>query len=322
MSVAARGDFAGQGTVQEELLWAAAGGIVYGATATLLGQPLDTIKTKMQTEGFGGAAGERPGILQVARQILRGAPQKAAIGKLAGFYRGSLPVLVGSVAFRSVPFTVYSGVYASLHAAPFCSPFLGVEGRIWASGVAAGLGRAVVENPFEALKIQKQVRGLDYKQALRSGCLWQGLSATCCRNVVLVTLFFVLSDKLNHANELVDWVDFRQHPFLRGCAVTSCCWLAAWPLDVVKSQLQSEVAGFRMTPDSKGSGVGFCLCFVADHKDAHHLLVTWKRFERIVRRSKVCDQAPDLADSSYWPGDRGIATAVSPPGAFPSFQAR
>ena len=30
------------------------------------------------------------------------------------------------------------------------------------------------ENPFEALKTQKQIRGLDYMQALKSGCLLQG----------------------------------------------------------------------------------------------------------------------------------------------------
>ncbi|CAE7532881.1 unnamed protein product [Symbiodinium pilosum] len=110
--------------------------------------------------------------------------------------------------------------------------------------------RVCQENPFEALKTQKQVRGLDYKQALRAGCLWQGLSATCCRNVVLVTLFFVLTDKLNRSSELVN---FRQHPFLRGCVVTSCCWVAAWPLDVVKSQLQS-VQAIRQTSAVFGTG--------------------------------------------------------------------
>ncbi|CAE7223879.1 mcfL [Symbiodinium microadriaticum] len=264
MSAARLGDFAGQGTVQEELLWAAAGGIVYGATATLLGQPLDTIKTKMQTDPLTGRASGRPGTLQVVRQILQTAHERTAgelthsrpVRKVAGFYRGSLPVLCGSVIFRSVPFTVYSGVYASLEPASFfrtLDPFLGVEGRIWLSGAVAGLGRAVVENPFEVLKTQKQVRGLDYQQILKTRRLWQGLSATCSRNVVLVTLFFVLSDRLNRSSELVNFLDFRQHPFLRGCIVTSCCWLAAWPLDVIKSQLQSEVLGSRAEADA---GVG------------------------------------------------------------------
>ncbi|CAE7608669.1 mcfL [Symbiodinium sp. CCMP2456] len=263
MSAARLGDFAGQGTVQEELLWAAAGGIVYGATATLLGQPLDTIKTKMQTDRLTGRASGRPGTLQVARQILQTAPGELAhsrpVRKVAGFYRGSLPVLCGSVIFRSVPFTVYSGVYASLEPASFfgtLDPFLGVERRIWLSGAVAGLGRAVVENPFEVLKTQKQVRGLDYQQILKARCLWQGLAATCSRNVVLVTLFFVLSDRLNRSRELVNFLDFRQHPFLRGCIVTSCCWLAAWPLDVIKSQLQSEVLGSRTPADAGGGSFG------------------------------------------------------------------
>eukprot|EP00439_Symbiodinium_sp_Y106_P063914 s1308_g9.t4 len=211
MSAARLGDFAGQGAVHEELLWAGAGGIVYGATATLLGQPLDTIKTKMQTDRLTGRASGRPGTLQVARQILQTAHEGTAgelahsrpVRKVAGFYRGSLPVLCGSVIFRSVPFTVYSGVYASLPASfATLDPFLGVEGRIWLAGAVAGLGRAVVENPFEVLKTQKQVRGLDYQQVLKARCLWQGLSATCGRNVVLVTLFFVLSDRL-HSDKLL-----------------------------------------------------------------------------------------------------------------------
>eukprot|EP00439_Symbiodinium_sp_Y106_P063347 s1308_g9.t2 len=263
MSAARLGDFAGQGAVHEELLWAGAGGIVYGATATLLGQPLDTIKTKMQTDRLTGRASGRPGTLQVARQILQTAHEGTAgelahsrpVRKVAGFYRGSLPVLCGSVIFRSVPFTVYSGVYASLPASfATLDPFLGVEGRIWLAGAVAGLGRAVVENPFEVLKTQKQVRGLDYQQVLKARCLWQGLSATCGRNVVLVTLFFVLSDRLNRSRELVNILDFRQHPFLRGCIVTSCCWLVAWPLDVIKSQLQSEVVGSRAALDATGVG--------------------------------------------------------------------
>eukprot|EP00439_Symbiodinium_sp_Y106_P063728 s1308_g9.t3 len=225
MSAARLGDFAGQGAVHEELLWAGAGGIVYGATATLLGQPLDTIKTKMQTDRLTGRASGRPGTLQVARQILQTAHEGTAgelahsrpVRKVAGFYRGSLPVLCGSVIFRSVPFTVYSGVYASLPASfATLDPFLGVEGRIWLAGAVAGLGRAVVENPFEVLKTQKQA-------------------------------------SLRRAAGTWSW-SRSSSSFLTGCIVTSCCWLVAWPLDVIKSQLQSEVVGSRAALDATGVG--------------------------------------------------------------------
>ena len=34
-------------------------------------------------------------------------------GNWSGFYKGTLPMLCGSIVFRSVPFTVYSGILAA-----------------------------------------------------------------------------------------------------------------------------------------------------------------------------------------------------------------
>eukprot|EP00435_Cladocopium_sp_Y103_P045896 s815_g13.t1 len=42
------------GPLHRELLWALASGSAYGISATLVGQPLDTIKTMMQTEQLRG----------------------------------------------------------------------------------------------------------------------------------------------------------------------------------------------------------------------------------------------------------------------------
>ncbi|CAK9054572.1 unnamed protein product [Durusdinium trenchii] len=159
------------------------------------------------------------------------------LAKFGSFYKGTAPMLCGSVIFRSLPFVVYSGAFTILQPWAGCT-ILGVDGRVWASGAIAGLARALVENPWEALKTQKQVWGTAYLNALRSGCMWRGVSATCFRNVILVTIFFTLSERLNSSTTLIA---FRELPFLRGSCVTVCCWVFAWPFDVVKSQLQSQV---------------------------------------------------------------------------------
>jgi len=211
------GDFTGDGPWQLELQWALASGAAYGMTATLLGQPLDTIKTLMQTEAAGLGLGWK-----------RRMRQASAVSMVRTVYGGSAAVLLGSVLFRSLPFAVYSGVYASLPPLNL----LGLDGRVYLSGMISGMARASVETPCEALKTQKQVWSKTYFDSLRAGYMWQGFSATCSRNMILVTMFFALSDQLNN-------MGFRDQPFLRGSCVTICCWLVAWPLDVVKSQMQA-----------------------------------------------------------------------------------
>lgn len=219
------------GALHRELLWALASGAAYGISATLVGQPLDTIKTMMQTEqarGVGRATVlETIGRMQASPSLL-----------LRTAYGGGRAVLLGAVLFRSLPFVVYSGTLTSLpwhHTAQLG----GVDWRVWVSGMVAGVARGLVENPFEALKTQKQVWGTSYLDSLRAGHIWRGLSATCGRNVILVTMFFVLSDKLSDLRDLPLSGDLGDRPFLRGSCITVCCWIAAWPFDVVKSQMQS-----------------------------------------------------------------------------------
>lgn len=233
------------GALHRDLLWALASGAAYGISATLVGQPLDTIKTMMQTEQVRGVG--RATVLETIGRI-----QASPRSLLRTAYGGGRAVLLGAVLFRSLPFVVYSGTLASLpghHAA-----LGGVDWRVWVSGMVAGVSRGLVENPFEALKTQKQVWGTSYLDSLRSGQIWRGLSATCGRNVILVTIFFVMSDKLSRLGELPLLGDLRDHPFLRGSCITVCCWIAAWPLDVVKSQMQSM--GTSQVTHGSHAGVG------------------------------------------------------------------
>jgi len=79
-------------TVLRDYLLATVGGVLYGGTNTLVGHPLDTIKTKMQAQsGHMGQVTLSESIKQVWRND----------GPL-GFYKGWMPNFTGSVIFRSI----------------------------------------------------------------------------------------------------------------------------------------------------------------------------------------------------------------------------
>ena len=70
-------------------------GASYGATSVIVGQPLDTIKTRMQAHA--GSLQSSP--LAVARDMVR----KSG---LIGLYRGSAPTFLGGALYRSAQFGV------------------------------------------------------------------------------------------------------------------------------------------------------------------------------------------------------------------------
>eukprot|EP01040_Poterioochromonas_malhamensis_P020477 gene20477-24449_t len=70
-------------------------GFAYGATTVVVGQPLDTIKTRMQA-----TSGHRNSIT-VFREIW----QREGI---FGLYRGGLPLFIGGALIRSAQFGVYN----------------------------------------------------------------------------------------------------------------------------------------------------------------------------------------------------------------------
>ena len=78
----------------------------YGATNTISGHPLVTVKTRMQVQkGHMATDGQKgPGYIETVRKI-------AAAEGPVGFYRGCVPPLLGSLLYRSIQFSVYEGFY-------------------------------------------------------------------------------------------------------------------------------------------------------------------------------------------------------------------
>lgn len=96
------------------------------------------------------------------------------------------------------------------------------------AGFCGGLGRGVVEAPFEFVKVRRQV---DQKWRLSS--IYKGSSVTMLRNGFLFMSFVTYLDL---SEQLVPG---GLPPFLKGSICASLAWLTVWPLDVVKSQVQS-----------------------------------------------------------------------------------
>ncbi|KAL7566391.1 hypothetical protein ACA910_011130 [Epithemia clementina (nom. ined.)] len=150
ISRAGGGAMAGAGSSTYEAFLGLVCGAVFGAVSPLVGHPLDSIKTRMQAEpAFRGTTVGQTVQLIYQREGLR------------GFYRGFVPPLVGSMAFRAVLFSTYSGTYAACAQIPILEQPLpctgGLRPSVVLGAMAAAVARASVESPFDYIKVRSML---------------------------------------------------------------------------------------------------------------------------------------------------------------------
>ncbi len=196
----------------QEALISFSGGAVYGFASVVSAQPADTVKTFLQA---------KPGVT-VGRCVRE-------LG-LAGLYRGSLPLLVGGATFRSAQFGVAELVVSALPPRTDKRPF---SYQVILSGLAGGLGRGLVEAPFEFVKVRQQIG-----EPWRWRDVYQGSSVTIFRNAFLFGFFVINLDIANHYLPALS-----SYAFVKGALCANLAWLAVWPIDVVKSRRQSGLFG-------------------------------------------------------------------------------
>ncbi|XP_057317134.1 mitochondrial substrate carrier family protein S-like isoform X2 [Hydractinia symbiolongicarpus] len=200
-------------------------GILYGTTNVLAGHPFDTIKTKMQAQvGF-----ENQGMLKSFAKTVRGEG-------IRGLYRGCVPPLWGSGIYRSTQFAVFESVYT------YCNNYGqtqipltgGLQIRVVIGGLAASTARAIIETPLEVAKIKRQTCQTWYFREL-----YKGFSVTWCRTIGLMTTYFILIDTMRrHLSEY-----FKRPllgPFLISGVAATTAWWIVWPLENMKTQIQSN----------------------------------------------------------------------------------
>jgi len=207
-------------------------GASYGFTTVLVGQPLDTIKTRMQ----GMPSTAKRSMMVVGKELFYREGVR-------GLYRGGLPLLLGGSLMRSAQFGVSGKARDVLRSSNLPQHMIWgmFDYQVVLAGLAGGLGRALVEIPTDFFKVRQQVEN---KYTLKS--ILDGAGVTMARNSLLYTSFMVYVDlsKQLCSNGYVPKVFMVEDgsglsPFSKGAICANLAWLTCWPMDVIKTQRQS-----------------------------------------------------------------------------------
>lgn len=138
-----------RGSVWREFLATSISGVAFGGTNTLVGHPLDTIKTKMQAQSDHMG---KTSLLESIKMVYR------ADG-LTGYYRGWIPNFLGSIFFRSIQFSTFESAMTYWETSDSMKQPIpgtgGIQWRVLFSGLISGSSRAIVESPFQYSKTRR-----------------------------------------------------------------------------------------------------------------------------------------------------------------------
>jgi hypothetical protein len=233
-----QGAMAGSGSSLQEALYGLAGGIAFGFVSPCIGHPFDTVKTRMQVD----AAYHNKTFSQTVRQIYR------SEGILRGFYRGFIPPLFGSMAFRGLLFSTYSGSYSACEKVAVLRDPIPYSGGLHPSvligAFSAAVVRAVIESPLDFMKVRYMVAEKQGKahilqdqgaESLKSSLrhplqtlrhLYHGFTPTLLRTLGLVGSFFVMVDySVRYIPEVVNAPMIG--PFFKGGICATTAWVFA-----------------------------------------------------------------------------------------------
>ena len=191
-----------------DFLKSIASGASYGATAVILSHPFDTVKTMQQTKTLDAF-------------------------RIQSLYRGFIPALSGSIAFRTLPFIAYNWSTRNLNnMSDFWTRH--TTWRAFLAGASGGALRSAVECPLEVAKVCRQVNVNWHWNRLYSG-----MCITLLRNMSVIGLFWAFADVVR------PWCASRRiegplSSFIIGGGCSTTAWAIIYPLDVIKSRVQSE----------------------------------------------------------------------------------
>ena len=214
------------------------GGAVAGVSGTLIGYPLDTIKTRMQTTSS-------VGMFETGAAVLKREGAK-------GFYKGVAAPLLSLTVLSTLNFTVFTNLHHSLSSSlpPSSSPSL----PTLLAGAACGPIAAVFSTPEHYIKTQMQVdnsraspRFTGGSLAAASsiarsrgwGALYTGAASNTARETVFLSTYFLSYFTLKSA--FIDPLGPALSIPAAGGIAGALGWLVSYPLDCVKSNIM--VAG-------------------------------------------------------------------------------
>jgi solute carrier family 25 carnitine/acylcarnitine transporter 20/29 len=225
-------------------------GFAYGGTTVLVGQPMDTIKTLVQVQAsssssvgsgsgsssssstkYASSNNNHPTLLRTVRDLY-------SSSGIRGFYRGGTALFVGGGLMRSAQFGVYNSVITTLNnqqggkTLPSQYWFGCIDPNVVLAGYAGGVGRGLVEGPFEMVKVRRQVvSGWNIQDVFR------GFGTTLFRNSFLFSSFVIYMDIFRQ--EIEEKRAYTVYPGIKAGICANIAWATIWPLDVVKTRRQS-----------------------------------------------------------------------------------
>lgn len=226
-------------------------GTVGGVAQVLVGQPFDTTKVRIQSSATPGTSP-----IEVIRSLLRNE------GPLA-FYKGTLLPLIGIGACVSIQFSVNESMkrfFTYVNDGPNRMNSL----QFLVAGGAGGFANGFLASPIEHVRIRLQIqtgaqtggspmyRGpLDVLKHIYSvggtSAIFRGLVPTLMRESLGIGVYFMTFEALvqntmhrhNISRKEVESWKLCLFGGLAGYAM----WITVYPIDVVKSKLQTDVLG-------------------------------------------------------------------------------
>ncbi|GAA5945288.1 uncharacterized protein JCM15063_000606 [Sporobolomyces koalae] len=221
-------------SVAKELL----AGTVAGWAQVFVGQPFDIVKVRLQAGNV-----QYAGAVDCAKQLMR------TDGPM-GFYKGTTMPLVGIGACVSLQFASRNAARGQ------AQPETLTPVQYYLAGAFAGIGNSVASGPVEHIRIRLQtqqdsrysgpvdaIKKIARADGLRG--IYQGQCATLCREAHGYGVYFAVYELLV-ANEIRS-NGYRSRDELSlgksavfGAAAGWGMWLLNYPLDVLKSRLQTD----------------------------------------------------------------------------------
>mmetsp|Transcript_1023 Transcript_1023/g.1223 ORF Transcript_1023/g.1223 Transcript_1023/m.1223 type:complete len:294 (+) Transcript_1023:77-958(+) len=223
-----------------------AAGFIGGATQVLIGQPADLVKIRLQTSSTPTTSA------QVIKNVIKNE------GLLA-FYKGTLPPLFGVGACVSLQFYGFHECKRQLLKLSNRSE-LNLWPQTYIAGAVAGIVNTPVTAPVEQLRILSQsstksgsnsllstVKKIYAERGFTNG-IYRGFTITLLRETQAYGVWFLAYESLINYIQSSRGYKSRNdistvELLTAGALAGNALWLSSYPIDVIKSNIQSDKFG-------------------------------------------------------------------------------
>ncbi|CAK9436194.1 uncharacterized protein LODBEIA_P07520 [Lodderomyces beijingensis] len=258
-----------------------AAGFVGGATQVLIGQPADLVKIRLQTTSASSS-------LQVIKNVVKNEG-------LFAFYKGTLPPLFGVGVCVSLQFYGFHETKRQILQYTGQDK-LNLWPQTYIAGAMAGVVNSPVTSPVEQLRILSQSSGKSISmsatikqiystQGLRG--IYRGFDITVLREFQAYGVWFLTYETL--IKQIIDLQHYKSRDQIStpellasGALAGNALWLSSYPLDVIKSNVQSD--GWGANSKFNGSSIKAAKYIFNNHG----LLGFWRGIVPCLLRAVPC----------------------------------